>query len=390
MSRDSGPPSFDPLVNLQIDYSRELNPQQHAAVTAVPGPALVIAGAGAGKTRTLIYRVAFLLEQGIPADRILLLTFTNKAAKEMMRRVVELLGGVIPALWGGTFHSVGNRILRRHAKVLGYARDFTILDREDARDLIAACLKEAEIEPNGTEFPKADVLADIFSLAVNTERSVAQILEAQYGYFSVYAPQIEEVGRRYVERKRAGGAMDFDDLLAHWLKLLREHAEIAEEYQRRFQFILVDEYQDTNKLQGDLVDLLAARHRNVMVVGDDSQSIYSWRGANFQNILQFPKRYPEARIYKIETNYRSTPEILSLANAAIAANIHQFGKQLTTARTSGVKPVLVPCIDACQQAAFVSRRVLELREGGIPLNDIAVLYRSHFHALELQLDLTRR
>src|SRR5438093_3372084 len=257
------PPSASP-VNLQIDYAGELNPQQHAAVTAVPGPALVIAGAGAGKTRTLIYRVAFLLEQGIPANRILLLTFTNKAAKEMMRRVADLLGGDIPALWGGTFHSIGNRILRRHAEVLGYARDFTILDREDARDLIAACLKEAEIEPNGTELPKADVLADIFSLAVNTERSVAQILEAQYGYFSVYAPQIEEVGRRYVERKRAGGVMDFDDLLAHWLRLLREHAEIAEEYQRRFQFILVDEYQDTNKLQGDLIDLLAARHHNVM------------------------------------------------------------------------------------------------------------------------------
>src|SRR6266571_2313759 len=390
MSPDSVPTSFDSLVNLRIDYARELNPQQHDAVTALPGPALVIAGAGAGKTRTLIYRVAFLLEQGIPANRILLLTFTNKAAKEMMRRVADLLGGDIPALWGGTFHSIGNRILRRHAEVLGYARDFTILDREDGRDLIAGCLREAEIKPNGTEFPKADVLADIFSLAVNTERSIAQILEAQYGYFSVHAPQIEGVGRRYVERKRAGGVMDFDDLLAHWLKLLREHAEIAEQYQRRFQFILVDEYQDTNKLQGDLIDLLAARHHNVMVVGDDSQSIYSWRGANFQNILQFPQRYPEARIYKIETNYRSTPEILSLANAAIAANLHQFGKRLTTARGSGVKPALVPCVDADQQAAFVSRRVLELREEGIPLNDMAVLYRSHFHALELQLDLTRR
>src|SRR2546425_3683818 len=390
MSPDSGPPSFDSLVSLQIDYARELNPQQHAAVTAVPGPALVIAGAGAGKTRTLIYRVAFLLEQGIPADRILLLTFTNKAAKEMMRRVAELLGGEIPALWGGTFHSVGNRILRRHADLLGYARDFTILDREDARDLIAACLDEAEIDLKDTDFPKADMLADIFSLAINREKSVAQILEEQYAYFSPRAPQIEDVGRRYVERKRAGGVIDFDDLLVLWLKLLQEHAEIREQYQRRFQFILVDEYQDTNILQSDLIDLLAARHHNVMVVGDDSQSIYSWRGANFQNILQFPKRYPEARIYKIETNYRSTPEILSLANAAIAANVHQFGKQLTTARSSGVKPMLIPCLDANQQAAFVARRVLELREEGVTLNDMAVLYRSHFHALELQLELTRR
>src|SRR5438552_2178609 len=390
MSPDSGPPLFDSLANLQIDYARELNPQQHAAVTAVPGPALVIAGAGAGKTRTLIYRVAFLLEQGIPADRILLLTFTNKAAKERRRRVAALHGGDISALAGGTFHSVGNRILRRHADLLGYARDFTILDREDARDLIAACLDEAGIDLKDAGFPKADVLADIFSLAVNTERSVAQILETHYGYFTVHAPQIEEVGRRYAERKRAAGVMDFDDLLVLWLRLLREHAEISEQYQRRFQFILVDEYQDTNKLQSDLVDLLAARHHNVMVVGDDSQSIYSWRGANFQNILQFPRRYPEARIYKIETNYRSTPEILSLANAAIAANVHQFGKQLTTARASGVKPVLVPCLDAGQQAAFVARRVLDLREEGIALNGMAVLYRSHFHALELQMELTRR
>src|SRR5438552_2802867 len=390
MSPDSVLTSFDSLVNLRIDYARELNPQQHDAVTALPGPALVIAGAGAGKTRTLIYRVAFLLEQGIPPERILLLTFTNKAAKEMMRRAADLLGGDLSSLWGGTFRSIGNRILRRHADLLGYSRDFTILDREDAKDLIAACLDEANIDLKATRFPKADVLADIFSLAINTEKPILQVLEEQYDYFSALAGQIEDLGRRYAERKRATGVMDFDDLLALWLKLLEDHGDVRELYQRRFQFVLVDEYQDTNKLQSDLIDLLAARHHNVMVVGDDSQSIYSWRGANFQNILQFPGRFPDAVLYKIETNYRSTPEILSLANAAIAANVHQFGKQLTTDRGSGVKPVLVPCLDADQQAAFVARRVLELREGGIPLNDMAVLYRSHFHALELQLELTRR
>src|SRR6266542_2126368 len=373
MSRDSVLQPFRPPVDLQIDYANELNPQQRAAVTAPPGPALVIAGAGAGKTRTLIYRVAFLLEQGIPADRILLLTFTNKAAKEMMRRVADLLGGDIPALWGGTFHSIGNRILRRHADLLGYARDFTILDREDARDLIAACLDEAGIDLKDTEFPKPDVLGDIFSLAVNTERSVGQILEAQYDYSSVHAPQIEDVRRRYVERKRAGGVMDFDDLLVLWLKLFREHAETGEQYQRRFQFILVDEYQDTNQLQSDLIDLLAARHHNVMVVGDDAQSIYSWRGANFQNILQFPQRYPGTTIYKIETNYRSTPEILNAANAAIAANSRQFTKQLTPARKSGTKPALVTCGDASAQATFVAQRALQLRDEGFALNRMAVL-----------------
>src|SRR5207247_3614672 len=238
MSPDHVLQPFRSPVNLQIDYAGELNPQQHDAVTALPGPALVIAGAGAGKTRTLIYRVAFLLEQGIPADRILLLTFTNKAAKEMMRRVADLLGGDIPAVSGGTFHSVGNRILRRHADLLGYARDFTILDREDARDLIAACLDEAEIDLKDTGFPKPDVLADIFSLAINTEKPVPQILEEQYVYFSPRAPQIEEVGRRCAERKRAGGVMDFDDLLVLWLRLLQAHADIREQYQRRFQSIL--------------------------------------------------------------------------------------------------------------------------------------------------------
>ena len=390
MSRDYVLQPFRAPVNLQIDYARELNPQQHAAVTAPPGPSLVIAGAGAGKTRTLTYRVAFLLEQGVPADRVLLLTFTNKAAREMMGRVSDLISGDTSSLWGGTFHSVGNRVLRRHADLAGYQRDFTILDREDAKDLIAACIDEADIDIKATRFPKADVLGDIFSLALNTGRPILQILEEQFDYFTALAPQIEDIRLRYAKRKRATSVMDFDDLLVLWLGLLRDHAEIREYYQRQFQFILVDEYQDTNKLQSDLIDLLAARHHNVMVVGDDSQSIYSWRGANFQNILQFPKRYPEVNTYKIETNYRSTPEILSLANAAIAANVHQFAKQLTPARKSGVRPVVVPCGDTMRQAAFVAQRVLELRDEGVNLQEIAVLYRSHFHALELQLELTRR
>jgi len=201
---------------------------------------------------------------------------------------------------------------------------------------------------------------------------------------------VSKIFKSYKARKHASNAMDFDDLLALWLKLLQEHADIREHYQRRFQFILVDEYQDTNKLQGDLIDLLAARHHNVTVVGDDAQSIYAWRGANFANILDFPKRYPGAKVFKIETNYRSTPEILSVANAAIAANVNQFAKELSPARKSGVKPALVQCQDAGQQAAFIAQRALELREEGVSLNNICVLYRSHFHALELQLELTRR
>ena len=390
MSRDYVIENLKPEFHPHVDYARELNPQQLAAVTAPPGPALVIAGAGSGKTRTLTYRVAYLLEQGIPADRILLLTFTNKAAGEMMRRVSNLLGQELRSLWGGTFHSIGARVLRSHADLLGYQRDFTILDRDDSKDLIKACIADAGIQTKGTHFPKAEVLNEIFSLATNTHATIAEMVETQFSYFEQFAAQIADLGQRYAKRKRATNAMDFDDLLALWLKLLQEHAEVREHYQRRFQFILVDEYQDTNKLQSDLIDLLAARHHNVTVVGDDAQSIYAWRGANFANILEFPKRYPGAKVFKIETNYRSTPEILQVANAAIAANVNQFAKELAPSRKSGLKPALVACVDAAQQAAFIAQRVAELPDEGVNLNQVAVLYRSHFHALELQLELTKR
>jgi DNA helicase-2/ATP-dependent DNA helicase PcrA len=390
VSREYVLQTFRAAVELSIDYAKELNEQQCAAVTAPPGPALVIAGAGSGKTRTLTYRVAYLLEQGIPADRMLLLTFTNKAAKEMMRRVADLLGHDLPELWGGTFHSIGNRVLRQHAPKLGFGRDFSILDRDDAKALIKSCIAEAQIDVKATRFPKPEVLAEVFSMAVNTHKSVEQIVGEGYDHFAHLTPAIVGLAQRYADKKRATNAMDFDDLLVLWLRLLQEHEDVREQYQRRFQFVLVDEYQDTNKLQSDLIDLLAARSKNVMVVGDDAQSIYAWRGANFQNILKFPERYPGAQVFKIETNYRSTPEILQVANAAISANVQQFAKELAPARKSGTKPALVTCEDAGQQAAFVAQRLLELREEGIDLNQMAILYRSHFHALELQLELTRR
>jgi len=382
--------SFRPPVNLQIDYAKELNEQQYAAVTAPPGPALVIAGAGSGKTRTLTYRVAFLLEQGIPADRILLLTFTNKASKEMMRRVNDLLGAELSSLWGGTFHSVGHRILRRNAEKIGYRKDFTIMDAEDAKDLIGTVLGESDIDVKETRFPKADNLGSIFSMAVNTRKSIGETLSQHYDHFSHLAPLIAGLQVKYQERKRAANMMDYDDLLVLWLKLLQEHEDVRTHYQRQFQFVLVDEYQDTNLIQGEIIDALAGQHNNIMAVGDDSQSIYSWRGANFRNILDFPKRYPGAKVYKIETNYRSTPEILQLANAAIKANTEQFEKQLEPARKSGIKPVLAVCGDASEQARFVAQRALELREEGVNLSDMCVLYRSHFHVMELQMELTQR
>ena len=383
--------------DLHIDYRGELNDQQFAAVTATgadgtvnSGPMLVIAGAGSGKTRTLTYRVAWLVEHGVPPGRILLLTFTNKAAKEMLQRVENLLPTDISAIWGGTFHHVGNRMLRRHARLLGFGNDFTILDREDSKDMLDACIVEAGIDTKQERFPKGDVLAEIYSLAVNTERSIERVLAEQYEYFSHLAGPIKTLREVYRERKLKANAMDYDDLLVNTLRLFQEHGEVAANYREQFLHVLVDEYQDTNKIQAELIDAVAMVHRNLMVVGDDAQSIYSWRGANYRNILSFPERYPSARTFKIEVNYRSVPSILTLANDAIKANIHQFAKVLTAVRAGGAKPWLIPCPDSNQQSLFVAQRILELRDEGVPLNDIAVLYRAHYHAMELQMELTRR
>ncbi|MFL6596100.1 MAG: ATP-dependent helicase, partial [Chthoniobacterales bacterium] len=378
-------------AGVHINYAAELNEQQLAAVTAPPGPLLVIAGAGSGKTRTLTYRVAYLLENGVDPRNILLLTFTNKAARQMTDRVVNLLPVDASGLWGGTFHSIGNRMLRRHGSVLGYSSAFTILDREDQKDLINTVVASSGIDPKEIRFPKGDVLAEIFSFVVNTEHSMEEMLAEKFPYFLPLIAQIRDVHDRYERKKKATNSLDFDDLLEKTLRMLKEHAEVADFYQRKFQFILVDEYQDTNKLQADLIDTLAAQHRNVMVVGDDAQSIYSWRGANFKNILEFPKRYPDAQVFKIELNYRSVPEILEVANAAIAPNVEQFKKELAATRESKeLKPAVVALNDGSEQAAFVAQRILELRDEGIELNDIAVLYRSHYHAVELQLELSRR
>ena len=376
---------------IHIDYAAELNPQQLAAVTAPPGPLLVIAGAGSGKTRTLTYRVAYLLENGIDSRNILLLTFTNKAAREMLGRVANLLPVDASGLWGGTFHSIGNRILRRHSSALGYSSGFTIMDREDQKDLIDAVVAGAGIDPKEIRFPKGDVLAEIFSFVVNTESPLEELLAEKFPYFLPLLEKIHDVRERYEKKKKATNSMDFDDLLQKTLSLFQQHERIAEIYRRQFQFILVDEYQDTNKIQADLVDLLARDHHNLMVVGDDAQSIYSWRGANFQNILEFPKRYPDAQVFKIEMNYRSVPEILEVANAAIAANVRQFRKHLSATRESkAMKPALVALNDSGEQAQFVAQRILELRDEGADLNEIAVLYRAHYHAVELQLELSRR
>jgi len=265
------------------------------------------------------------------------------------------------------------------------------MDREDQKDLINTVIASAGIDPKEIRFPKGDVLAEIFSFVVNTEKPVEELLAEKFPYFLPLLDKINDVHARYEKKKKATNSMDFDDLLEKTLSMLQQHAGIAEFYRRQFQFILVDEYQDTNKIQADLVDTLARDHRNLMVVGDDAQSIYSWRGANFQNILEFPKRYPDTQVFKIEMNYRSVPEILEVANAAIAANVQQFRKHLSATReSSAVKPALVALNDGGEQAQFVAQRILELRDEDVDLNDIAVLYRAHYHAIELQLELSRR
>ncbi|MEM7698358.1 MAG: ATP-dependent helicase [Verrucomicrobiota bacterium] len=375
----------------KIDFAAELNEPQYAAVTAPPGPSLVIAGAGSGKTRTLTYRVAYLLETGVDPRNILLLTFTNKAAREMLERVESLVPMDTRDLWGGTFHSVGNRILRQHASLLEYTSSFSILDREDQKDLMNTVIGESDVDTKAVRFPKADVLCDLFSMSTNTGDSIAKLVTQKYSYFDNLIPDIEALGKAYGAKKVATNSMDFDDLLAKTLQLLDEQPVVRETLQKKFQWVLVDEYQDTNRLQSDLIDRLAAPQYNLMVVGDDAQSIYSWRGADFTNILEFPERYENARRFVIETNYRSVPEILTLANAAILPNRRQFRKNLAPHRPDAMAlPARVPVNDPPTQAAFVAQRILELRDEGIELEEIAILYRAHFHAMEIQLELTNR
>ncbi len=374
-----------------VDYREALNEEQRAVVAAGSGPMLVIAGAGSGKTRTVTYRVARLIEAGISPARIMLVTFTNRAAREMLQRVESLVKADVRRIQGGTFHAIANRLLRRHATSLGFGSNFTILDSGDATDLIDLCVDEAAIDTRARRFPKGEVLREMFSYATNTDTPLERIIADKYPNFELLTAQIVRVDRLYQARKQERNSMDYDDLLVNWKRLMQEKPEIAAIYQDQFQHILVDEYQDTNTLQAEIVDLLAAKHRGLMVVGDDAQSIFGWRGASFANLYQFQERYPEAQLFRLESNYRSTPEILMLANASISHNRRQFPKNLQAQRASrGFVPALIPARDADQQATFVAARILELRDEGVPLREIAVLYRAHYHALELQLELTRR
>ena len=373
-----------------IDYAKELNPEQYRVVTEEGGPLLVLAGAGSGKTRTLIYRVAHLLESGVRSENILLLTFTNKAAHAMLNRVESLLHSYTGKIMGGTFHSIAHRFLRSYAFRLGYTNSFSIVDSEDARQIIASAMSELKIDTKLTKFPKNNIIAEMISLTLNTQSTLEDIIADRYPFFLHLSPEIHAIACRYEQKKKDLCVMDFDDLLSNCRRLLLEHPDILHTLSQKYHHVLVDEYQDTNIIQADMVDLLASGHRNLMVVGDDSQSIYSFRGANFENIIHFPERYPDCKIFKLETNYRSTPEILHLANLSINNNENQFPKELKAVRNKGMRPVMVSAQNVLKQADFVAQRISELCRSGVPFSEIAVLYRAHYHSMEVQMEFVRR
>jgi DNA helicase-2/ATP-dependent DNA helicase PcrA len=375
-----------------IDFRALLNDEQYAAVTAPPGPMLVLAGAGSGKTRTLTYRVAFLLSQGVRPGEILLLTFTNKAAKEMLHRVQDLTGREPRQFWGGTFHSIGNRALRMFGESIGLPKTFTILDAEESEGLLKQVVEaEDKLFFKDKTNPRPGPLFSVLSLARNTQSTLADTVEQHFPQYRDIAVALPTFAAAYARRKREQNVCDYDDLLELWLDLLKRDPQVAEYFAHRFRHVLVDEYQDTNTLQSQIVDRIAS-HYCLMAVGDDAQCIYSWRGADFANIMTFPERHPGTVIHRIETNYRSTPEILNLANGVLLAQPkgRHFDKELRASRGHSHKPFLVQAMDEREQADFVLKRLRSLTEDeGVSLSDVAVLYRSHFVALEVQLALSR-
>jgi DNA helicase-2/ATP-dependent DNA helicase PcrA len=372
-----------------IDFSKELNQEQLAVVYMGDGPCLVLAGAGSGKTRTITYRVAYLLGQGVAPENILLVTFTNKAAGEMVKRVRDLTGAENNLPWAGTFHSIANKILRHHANALGYQNNFTILDEDDAEALIKIAVKNNKGDDDGKKFPSASAIKNIFSFARNAERPLHEVLEIKNYLWLDYLPELERIRADYARAKKEANAMDFDDLLVNFLLLL-QMPDIQRKYADQFKYILVDEYQDTNKLQASVISLLSSIHGNVLAVGDDAQSIYSFRAADVKNILNFEKIYPGAKIFKLETNYRSSQEILDVANCVIANNVRQYQKELKTIFSGGAKPILYPMIDQIMEAKFVADEVAKQTGGDTPAKEIAVLFRAAHHSQQLELELMRR
>ncbi len=373
-----------------IDYQRELNPAQYEAVITHKGPLLVLAGAGSGKTRTLVYRVARMVEEGIDPNAILLLTFTRRASEEMLQRAGALLGGRCDQVTGGTFHSFANTVLRRYAALLGFANSFTILDRSDSEDVINLIRARLGLDKKERRFPRKQTIVEIVSLAANRVCSIAEVLDDQFPHLFNELEELIRIDDYYRIYKQERSLLDYDDLLTKLRELLQSHSEVAERLSAAFRYIMVDEYQDTNRLQAEIIRSLARAHDNVMAVGDDAQSIYSFRGATVRNILEFPMLFPGTKIIKLEENYRSTQPILNLSNEIILQAKESYTKNLFTRREQGVRPVLVEAESEHYQSRFVAQKILELREQEVPLTDMAVLFRSSFHSFDLELELSRR
>ena len=375
---------------LSIDYRAALNSQQLAAVTAGEGPSLVIAGAGSGKTRTLVYRVAYLIDSGIDPSNILLLTFTRKSAQEMLARVGDLIGARSQRVCGGTFHSAANLLLRRYGRSIGVEPGFTILDRGDAEDLIALMRAQLGLNEKDKRFPRKGTIMEMLSKCENTLRSLDEIILDEFGHFADHIEDLGRLQKAYQAAKRQKQLLDYDDLLVMLRQLLLLDEVARTTISRQYRYILVDEYQDTNRLQAEVIRQLASTHNNVMVVGDDSQSIYGFRGATFKNIMEFPTLFPGTTMYKLEENYRSTQPILNLANCIIDEAAEKYTKRLFTRKIDGPLPALVEAASESTQSRFIAQKILDLREEGVPLSEVAVLFRSSFHSFDLEIELSRK
>ncbi|MCM8772453.1 MAG: ATP-dependent helicase [Candidatus Omnitrophica bacterium] len=368
-----------------ISYEKHLNEKQLEIVKNADGPCLVLAGAGSGKTRVLVYRVCYLIENGVPPSRILLLTFTNKAAREMLERVEKILSFYPKGLIGGTFHHVANLLLRIYGSQFNLNPNFTIIDEEDSISII----KEI-IEKTGKKekFPNAGKIKEFISLSINTCENLRDTIITFFPEYTHIISDVEKINKEYQKIKKNLNQLDYDDLLVYWYKMMKNE-KIGEKISSRFKYILVDEYHDTNRIQAKILYLLAKKYKNIMVVGDDAQSIYSFRGATIENIIEFPKIYPETKIFYLDINYRSTPEILNFANNVISHNKVQFPKNLVSIRKSGVKPVIVKCRNIKEEAVFVAGRINKLLELGIEPKEIGVLFRSRYQAAELEIELSK-
>jgi DNA helicase-2/ATP-dependent DNA helicase PcrA len=380
---------FPKALNFRIPYEKDLNSSQLEAVIHMKGPLLVIAGAGSGKTRTLTYRVARLVEEGVSPGFILLLTFTRKAAQEMLRRAAGLLDNRCENISGGTFHSFANSMLRRYSRKIGLDPGFIIIDRHDSEALIGLLRKEMLKVVMHSSFPRNHTLANIFSKAVNKALTIEDVINGDYPHFADDLDTILAISRAYKERKNAHNYLDYDDLLACFKALMEEHPDLRERISSSYRHIMVDEYQDTNLMQADILTLLASANRNIMVVGDDSQSIYAFRGANFVNIMKFPDLFPGTKIITLEENYRSDQPILDLTNIIIERAAEKYSKILFTKRRGGAKPLLVCASSEYSQSAYIIEKIRELNRNGIPLNEIAVLFRAGYHSFGLEIELAR-